>query len=419
MSAFVLGVVNHRAAFGNFAATCIQRAYRNRPMQRKGRPTTRSIFRMVNADNDYRSVMQGEFHATMKYDGTNFGVDTDGVGHGRNHVVQAEKYQSSSTGAATNANIKGVRTEIFKQLPDTCQDKEPYMVIFGELMLAGGGASKKYNYKNRGLVETWHPFGCVMLFEEKEDHQTVLQELLSSGFNAYDRGVTTTEPVRHRIGMLMSDKFRVALQNCDLTPVTELARGTLVDTIQKVEPALLGAEEEGIVLVSPTNPGTKMKLKNGNEMQVKDLEQNLLNGIQATKTFSMLYTGPFDTLPLVLDACLRIATTRTIQPPAKKTKGEKVTKTMSEEEKAQQAAKTKQAAYLVQCWESALTKFDSPAVYFEKDDSPQGFLAMMLKEVMDDAKPQNEEEEAAVTQYVKQQTGKLFGPWKAQKKKAK
>ena len=394
--------------------TLIQRVFRQRGKQRSAmrlypivierRPY--SVRACVNylttrKTGDEDPLLDSEVFAYEKLDGTNLGVRCDGAIFGRRQRVTGSSYAKVPLDGTVpdSTVIQNIKENIFNEVGITTtttssSDTLPKLLIYGELMIN----KDRYQYDERNLSEKWFAFGAVLHYDDVVDGRTGTTE---EHFKALkDAGFLVTKGT-DRITMRLNSKLYIIVENFGVPCTTLLGRGPLRKVCADLESKLMKNECEGVVL---TSEDLLTKWKTGKEDESKGYD--MLVAIRDTYSPALRRLAEID--EALLETLIKVSGNRpTDAQILKKMK----TKTAKEKTIKQKKKQVYDDNELQKALDSAMTKYDAPEVYFERDDR-DGIMSSLIKEITFDLAASNAEEQKCITTFVRKFIGKVVGEWK-------
>jgi hypothetical protein len=356
--------------------------------------------------------------ATVKLDGTNVGVDNEGLIVGRNTVVPAgqayQKVDVQSLLSDVPAQAESLRVSLDFTVGVGAVAQ---VMLYGELVV-----NKKFDYDTAGIFKQWLCFGAIArpASEDEEAASRLATALRAAGFN--------TQAEIGKVVLAPNAKLVELLHGCGVRLLTDVywpngaplehdGSGTL-PTFRSLRQLILSewAQRvlapvdgmplaEGLVLASATD-GRFFKWKNAGEElgkvpdQLRETVARLL-ALSERPDAQLLLRGLLE----VFERLLLVAT------PKPKEAGK-----LSKPGKAPAEAEARRAEARA-VWESALTKFDDlEAVFAQGAQARQVLEEQLIKQISSDlAKDYGAGEKDAVqraTATVRSEVGKRFGTWK-------
>eukprot|EP01048_Picozoa_sp_COSAG05_P003406 COSAG05_NODE_156_length_15696_cov_359.955440_7_plen_435_part_00 len=352
----------------------------------------------------------GSCTATCKLDGTNVGIDTEGSLFGRRKAIPEgnQAYQKAPLASlrGRGAQVTALRSAVASaaRIPEI--ESLPFL-LYGELCV-----NNLYDYQAAGAFKSWRVFGAVIQVQQDggdadEDISDIAvditRRLVAAGFRAR---------VGNAIVLSMCDNLRATIQTTNkLNPtqeplecVPETARGSMVEVVDQALTWMLEMKGEGLVLTYPgfaSQFSMLGKWKCAQEPQPKNIEElkQLRQRLSEAGDFppSLHFLFPEGVVEMIAKmqaiATVSVAAAATPQKPA-------------------DGQTTVDNTEVDEAIASALTKFDSPAAYFERNERKQ-FTTLILEEVMADLKAVGGSKLAKlVIAKVQKTVGQEFGRWK-------
>lgn len=364
--------------------------------------------------------------ATVKLDGTNVGVDNEGLIVGRNTVVPAgqpyQKVDVQSLLSHVPAQAERLRVSLDSAVGAGAVAQ---VMLYGELVV-----NKKFDYDTAGIFKQWLCFGAIArpASEDEEAASRLATALRAVGFNTqaeigkvvlapnaklvellHECGVRLLTDVYWPSGAPLEDDGSSPCNGGTLPTFRSLRQLILSEWAQRVlAPADRMPLAEGLVLASAMD-GRLFKWKNAGEELGKVPDQ--LRG--AVERLQALSGRPDAQLLLrgLLEVFERLLFVATLKPKEadKLAAGSKPGKAPAEAEARRAEARA--------VWESALTKFDDlEAVFAQGAQARQVLEEQLIKQISSDlTKDYGAGEKDAVqraTATVRSEVGKRFGTWK-------
>lgn len=299
-------------------------------------------------------------YAYEKLDGTNLGVSDCGKVYGRRYRVVDNKYQGVPlTDIPAMDTVKRVKEML--RLKIGLPGEMPGIILYGELMCQ----PKKYEYIKREMSHSWFCFGLVFCKLPPPSDQLTTR-LRDHGFFV-SRGASITI----RMNPVLAELLTSAAPSMKIAPLVD--EGTLPELCARLKPVMMGNDMEGVVL---SGPQTIMKWKNGQE-----------DGSTGAERLICASTPPVDVLTMmgidtVMLECMRDVACNRVK---RVGKGKKVVKYES--------------YTLSMAIGSALSKYDSPEVYFKRGEA-KIIKDALIEEVVADLLATTKEEIKCVTKEV-------------------
>ena len=408
--------------------------------------------------------------ATVKLDGTNLGIDREGLVVGRNYVVpRQELYQKVDVHALLNDPGSGrsdVPTKI-RRLTDEFRLTCPFgeyqhlkwaqlqVMLYGELIVNQG----KYDYEAAGIFRRWLCFGVLighvcprapfddftiaeMDKTDAEDMDQLAAELKAAGWNCQRLDDDQGERVHPLIRIGPNEQLMSLLHTLDISTVShdyQPRQGKLLTDIESAQwvehtgvgslprfasmrelilsewasrffmPASQGGPlGEGLVVCSEPNWSCAAKLTKWKHggEEAGNTPAKLAEAVELLRGLD-----PSVVLPQgLLEICERLQLVATSDAGPKKTK-----KAAGKKEKQQVKAKAENDALAV--WSSTLTKFDSLEATFSKGLEAKAALeGTLIEQVALDLETdygyEPSKARARAAGVVKAEMGKRYGQWK-------
>lgn len=343
--------------------------------------------------NDY--IFKHPAFASEKYDGTNVGIDTNGLMYGRNKTIPAKTkcYQKTDLSCVGEINSQKILTELASQTGINEASIQTF-VVYGELMCNSG----LYNYKTNKMDKTFQIFGA-MIKPANGQSEDILSKLAKAGFacrdcQAFDKdsGEDEEDQSESKIMLVMNQAWKDLIDKFGYPTVNPVpVSGTLYDIVMGHSEWMLNGNGEGVVIALPAiGDRTKVaKWKIGaeeNSVNIKmlsilqellDDKEKLVFGDNTDKAVEF-----FRKLEEVCRSNKVMGVTGGFQPLAKPTKVKNPTS------KAQAVVIDEELMKLYfEPIKSAKTKFDHEDVYFAKGmKACQEFTGLIAKETLNDVK---------------------------------
>ena len=142
----------------------------------------------IDASEGLKSWIESPVSATIKLDGTNVGIDNEGMMVGRNMIIDKDNYQKCNV----KELLKGYQpkmVQVLDELQKVCTKPLKQAMGYGELMVNG-----IHDYEASGIFKKWLCFGIALRTEDNNDE--VAKELRANGFlaHAHRDGPLTVTP---------------------------------------------------------------------------------------------------------------------------------------------------------------------------------------------------------------------------------
>ncbi len=410
------------------AQTIIARRWREKKTQGRlhpGRSSAPAPTAFTRALVDQFFTRPDSCTATGKLDGTNVGIDTEGQIFGRRTAIPktAESYQKSPLAALRG---RAAQVTAFRHAVATAAGihdiEELPLMLYGELCV-----NKLYDYESsyaEGTFKKWRIFGAAIAVKQgcDDDHidgdgvaARMTRTLVGAGFRARC-GDTIVLSMCDKLRAIVDEINKLEPKREPLTCVEEMGRGSIVQVVNQALTWMLEMRGEGLVLTFQdfaTRSGSfkLTKWKCAHEPQQKNVDEltKLRQRLSAGGNFppSVHFLLPAGVVDMA-QKMHAVATAGLTSPFKKETN-------QSSKEAKQQAGgvskqPTAQDATVEEAIVSALTKFDTPDAYFDRDERKQ-FSDMLLAEVLADLKAEGKVRKM-VTGAVMKRLGQEYGRYK-------
>lgn len=344
-------------------------------------------------------IFNKPIYASIKYDGTNVGIDTDRVMYGRNKKIAkgTKSYQKSPLTGVHQIDANLILDKICEST-EIKRDTIDTFVVYGELMCN----SDLYNYSTDKIDGTYQIFGAVIKPKDLEALASISEQLIKGSFAmrhaaaSGDDDLSEDEdtegiPSTKVIAISMNQTYKDLLLGLGypIVPTADKV-GTLFDVVMGNYDWMVNGKGEGLILSMPAygEAVNCIKWKIGaekNQINSGILHDILLlidddkpremfgdNTERAIEFFKALER--ICDSPLVMGA-IPVVVVKTKGPQAKKNAPAKVNLTAAVWEKYGEPVK------------SAKTKFDHADVYFAKGQKGlDEYIGLIDKECLTDIK---------------------------------
>ena len=367
----------------------------------------------------------GACTATGKLDGTNVGIDTEGALFGRRTAIPEanDSYQKTPLASlrGRGAQVAALRAALASAAGMPELEALPLM-LYGELCV-----HKLYEYESSyasGAFKSWRVFGAAIQVELPggDDDKIpaagldVARRLAAAGYRAR-AGCTVVVSMCDKLRALVDGVNTLEPEREPLTCVGEMGRGSLVEIVGQALTWMLEMRGEGLVLTYPAFGArsggglcTLGKWKCAQEPQQKNIQElsRLQHRFSEAGDFppSLHFLLPAGVVDMVAKMHA-VATAGSASP-------FKVAEQMMKQKpkKAGEAGPSEQDIAVQEAIASALTKFDSPGVYFDRNERKE-FTALLLEEVLTDLTAEKGSKlKKLVSGAVMKRLGQDFGSWK-------
>jgi hypothetical protein len=434
----VCGVVDHYLNQCGLAASAIQMTYRHKVSK-----IADETAMLISISKSRSSSRRGRFYGSTlkdyfcarpvfvceKYDGTNVGKDEENNMYGRRQMIAGGKgalYQKTPLAAVEQLDTQKMKDDLFAEIGATEFQKNCFkMVVYGELMCNKG----LFDYETRDLSEGWFPFGLIIQhLADEQSASTVLSgasmvqvhdvkaKLVEAGYACTATCEDADDDTGHQpaqIKVTMCSKLR-SLVTCSgggLTPAVCQDEGELESMAAMVEQQkkwMISCKGEGIVVSIPrTALGTAnavvRKWKSASEPQGSN-EKIITSTLENVAPLSGACVD--EGIITMLQTLLDVATATPPEGQNAKKAGQKV--------KQPKAARALVPNHVEEALVSALTKFDSLEVFFEKGGSGiANIKSLLMDEVVMDMGVNCHPAEKQIRSAIAAHVGRQFGKWKA------
>jgi hypothetical protein len=422
-------VLNGACDGATHAQTIIARRWREKKSQgwrfASGRTANPAAAAFARALVDQFFTRPDSCTATGKLDGTNVGIDTDGELFGRRTAIAAtnESYQKTPLADLRGraAQITALRHAVASAAGIPELEELPLM-LYGELCV-----NKLYDYESsyaEGSFKKWQIFGVAIAVKqggyndgEIDDdgvaaHMT--RTLVGAGFRARC-GDTIVLSMCNKLRAIVDEVNMLEPKREPLICVKEMGSGSIVQVVSQALKWMLEMRGEGLVLTFPefgARSGTfkLTKWKCAHEPQQRNIDEltKLLRRLSDVGDFppSVHFLLPAGVVEM-LQRMHAVATAGSSSPFKKGNQAAEGAKDQVGSGATQSAA---QDATVEEAIVSALTKFDTPDVYFDRDERKK-LTDMLLAEVLTDLNAEGKVKKM-VTGAVMEMLGQEYGRWK-------
>lgn len=252
--------------------------------------------KMSHADlNDM--IFNKPVFASIKYDGTNVGLDTDGVMYGRNKKIAAgtKSYQKAPLVGVGKIDASKVLEKICN-LTEIKRESIETFVVYGELMCN----NNLFNYSAEKIDGSYQLFGAVIQPKDSDALAEISEKLIKGNFamrlataSGDDEENSSDDPTEENyskiIAISMNQTYKDLLLELEYPVVPTAGKiGTLYDVVTGNFDWMLKGFGEGLILCAPAyGAATKvMKWKIGAEKNSMNAGQvhEILNKIEDDKS---------------------------------------------------------------------------------------------------------------------------------------
>jgi len=353
-----------------------------------------------------RDIIDAPCSATVKLDGTNVGIDNNGLLFGRNTAIpDGQNYQKTPIHALTKGYGEKIQ-RVFDVLQKSISSPLFKIMVYGELMF-----QQKHDYTDSSIFKKWFCFGVVLKAIDKNNHEKMAEELRAAGYSSIAKEeVVVISPNDHLFAMFKELDIPTVVDYRPVAiPADRWNTGYLVPTFPSLHAFLesdwcnqyflnpeTGALGEGMVVTTALN-GDLYKLKHGGE-DCGQTPERVWEAIEFLKTVPEM-----DKELAVFTAFERIMKARykEVEKPKKADPQPKAAASAVDEE-AQKA------------WASALTKEDDLDDLFARGEK-NNLTKRLVNQIKEDlVKDYGVDEKAAMgrsSKFVNATIGKLYGEW--------
>jgi hypothetical protein len=343
----------------NFAAVIIQTSFKNYMSKKKGDNTKLELpslprFKLLLNKSKVliKRLTKTKCYASDKMDGTNVGIDEDSKLWGRRLALNSTLYQSVTVSSVRSVNVAGF-TQAFKR---HCPLQGNIRIV-GELM-----CNDKYEAKKG----TFYAFGLTIICSDSTEAQR-LNLVLKEEFICQIKE-------RKEVHVYMTSKLSSLFLKHNIPSVPVTGYKNMIDLMRDNALMLLDFKREGVVIVEKNNVG---KWKNA-----KETGKGSHTSIRSFQSKIEKINGKFnfidERISEMIDIMYRVAS----------------------------AKMTKEPPEIEVAFNSALTKYDDPSVYYAKGEMNM-FIDMIVKEMKEDVT------DPEVLEYVSKKIGCLFETYKS------
>jgi hypothetical protein len=338
--------------------------------------------------------LQQLFRAHEKLDGTNLGIRCDGAVFGRRHRIFDDTYQCIPLEGTipTDDQVRRIKNDMLDVatygLFDSCQ-----LTLYGELM----SNTDKFDYAQRNMGNNYYCFGAMISMEcpcpqGRVRHLDAVLRRRGLNFHL----VSSHDRIIYRI--MLNPAFQKLLNAEGLYSAPWMTKGTLRQICMNLKNVMLEDGFEGVVLTAPIE-GTFFKWKTS----VQDKSGGLVALSNLCRSYSptILESAGID---LEFVGCL-------IEVAMPKAGYDNPQTSSGNRGSGNNFTTTElEAAYL-----SALKKFDSLEVYFERKEQ-ETISNYLQEEIVMDLYAVTRKDQTIVNKYVKSRVMVIYRAWRKQQK---